>query len=144
MADLEAACRAAAIHDAITAMPHGYDTVVGEMGERLSGGQRQRVAIARALLKDAPILVLDEATSQLDVHTEREVAAQLEALARGRTTIVVAHRLTPIRDADTIVVLDRGRILETGRHEDLLRADGAYAALWRRQATDVEQRLTDR
>ena len=140
--ELEAACRAAALHDTILAMPDGYDTVVGEMGERLSGGQRQRLAIARALLKDAPILVLDEATSQLDVHTEREVAEQLELLAEGRTTLVVAHRLSTIRDADAIVVMDRGRVLEVGRHSELLTAGGAYAALWARQATDVEERLT--
>jgi len=123
-------------------MPEGYDTVVGEMGERLSGGQRQRLAIARALLKDAPILVLDEATSQLDVHTEREVQEQLERLVEGRTTLVVAHRLSTIRDADAIVVMDRGRIMEVGRHSELLAAGGAYAALRARQATDVEERLS--
>jgi len=139
---LEAACRAAALHDTIVAMPEGYDTVVGEMGERLSGGQRQRLAIARALLKDAPILVLDEATSQLDVHTEREVQEQLERLVEGRTTLVVAHRLSTIRDADAIVVMDRGRIMEVGRHSELLAAGGAYAALRARQATDVEERLS--
>ena len=110
-------------------MPNGYDTVVGERGVKLSGGERQRVAIARAFLADAPILVLDEATSSLDVETERLVAAAAEALMAGRTTIVIAHRLSTIRGADRILVFQDGRVVEEGRHGELVARGGAYSRL---------------
>jgi ATP-binding cassette subfamily B protein/subfamily B ATP-binding cassette protein MsbA len=131
--DVEAAAAAAGLHDVIASLPEGYDTQVGERGARLSGGQRQRISIARAFLKDAPILVLDEPTSNLDAATERQVFEALDRLARGRTTLIVAHRLTTARRADRIVVLDKGRLIEQGAHDDLLRRDGAYASLCRDQ-----------
>ena len=137
-AELDDACRRAALLETIQAMPEGYRTVVGEMGERLSGGQRQRLAIARALLKDAPIVVLDEATSNLDVHTEAEIQGQLDEVARSRTVVVVAHRLRTIVDADTILVMDDGALVEAGRHDDLLARGGAYAQLWNAQAADLD------
>jgi len=128
-AEVEEAARKARAHDFITALPLGYDTLVGERGVKLSGGERQRVAIARAFLTDAPILVLDEATSSLDVETESQVQQAADALMRGRTTIVIAHRLSTVRGADRILVFDHGRIIEEGRHEDLLARGGAYARL---------------
>ncbi len=127
---VEAAARAAAAHDFIDALPAGYDTAVGEHGVKLSGGQRQRVAIARAMLKDAPILLLDEATASLDVESERQVQDALERLQQGRTTVVVAHRLSTIRDADLICVIDQGRLVEQGRHEALYAQGGLYARLY--------------
>jgi ATP-binding cassette, subfamily B, bacterial len=126
-----AAARAAHIHDLIAGLPDGYDTMVGERGYRFSGGERQRLAIARIVLRNPPILVLDEATSALDTRTERAVQDALDELAKGRTTIVIAHRLTTIAHADQIVVLDHGRVVERGTHADLLALDGAYAALAR-------------
>ena len=127
--EIEDAARAAQVHDTIAALPEGYDTVVGERGFRFSGGEKQRIAIARTILRNPPVLVLDEATSALDVQTERAVGVALERLAEGRTTIVIAHRLSTVRDADQIVVLDGGRVAERGTHDDLLALGGRYAAL---------------
>ena len=135
-AEVEAAARAAHAHGFISAFPDGYATPVGERGVKLSGGQRQRVAIARALLKDAPVLVLDEATSALDSASEAAVQEALAVLMRGRTTVVVAHRLATVRDADRIVVLDAGRVVETGTHEALVAQGGLYASLAARQFRD--------
>ena len=132
--EIEAAAEAARIHHVIAALPDGYDTVVGERGYRFSGGEKQRIAIARTMLRNPPILVLDEATSSLDTETERLVQEALDRLAQGRTTIAIAHRLSTVRDADQIIVLDRGRIVETGRHDDLIRAGGRYATLAARDA----------
>jgi ATP-binding cassette subfamily B protein len=128
-AETEDAARAARIHDVIVALPDGYDTVVGSRGYRFSGGEKQRIAIARTLLRNPRILVLDEATSALDNETERAVQQAFETLAQGRTTITVAHRLSTVRDADQIAVLDRGRVVETGTHESLVAGEGRYAAL---------------
>ncbi|OYY30506.1 MAG: lipid ABC transporter permease/ATP-binding protein, partial [Halothiobacillus sp. 35-54-62] len=128
-----AAAKAAFAFDFIEQLPEGFNTPVGENGVLLSGGQRQRLAIARALYRDAPILILDEATSALDTESERYIQAALENLSRGRTTLVIAHRLSTIEHADLIVVLDQGRVIETGSHADLLSQGGAYAALHRLQ-----------
>ena len=127
--EVEEAARAAQIHELISSLPEGYDTVVGERGYRFSGGEKQRMAIARTILRNPPILVLDEATSALDTRTERLVQEALERLAEGRTTIAIAHRLSTVRDADQIVVLDRGQVVEVGTHEELLSAGGRYAEL---------------
>jgi len=131
--DVIAAAEAAHAMGFIRELPEGLNTLIGESGLRLSGGQRQRLAIARALLKDAPVLILDEATSALDSESERQVQAALETLMRGRTTIVIAHRLSTIEGADRIVVLDRGRIVESGPHVELLAREGVYARLYRIQ-----------
>ena len=128
-AELVAAARAARIHDLIASLPDGYDTVVGSRGHRFSGGEKQRIAIARTLLRDPRVLVLDEATSALDTETERAVQEAFDNLSQGRTTITIAHRLSTVRDADQIVVLDRGRVIERGTHEALLEEEGRYAAL---------------
>jgi subfamily B ATP-binding cassette protein MsbA len=137
-ARLAAAIRAAHLSDVVAALPDGVDTMIGENGMRLSGGQRQRVAIARAIYKDAPILILDEATSALDNESERAVQAALDALMTGRTTLVIAHRLSTIERADRIVVMEQGRIVESGRHDELLAAGGMYANLYRLQfATEM-------
>lgn len=128
-AEIEAAARAAQVHDLIVSLPEGYDTVVGSRGHRFSGGEKQRIAIARTLLRDPKVLVLDEATSALDTRTERAVQAAFDALAHGRTTITIAHRLTTVRDADRIAVVDHGRIVESGSHDELLADAGRYAAL---------------
>ncbi|MCK2057036.1 ABC transporter ATP-binding protein [Methylobacterium sp. 37f] len=138
-AEIEAAAEAAAAHGFISRLPEGYDFQVGSSGGRLSGGERQRISLARAFLKDAPILLLDEATSALDSESERLVQAALQRLMRGRTTLVIAHRLSTVRDADSIVVMDSGRIVETGRHEALIAEGQIYARLHRMQlAGDAE------
>jgi subfamily B ATP-binding cassette protein MsbA len=134
--EIVAAARAASAHDFIVNLPQGYDTVVGGRGLKLSGGQRQRVAIARAMLKDAPILLLDEATSALDTESERQVQEALRALMRGRTTVVIAHRLSTVVDADLIYVLDGGRVIESGNHGELLARGGTYARLYALQVAD--------
>lgn len=132
-AEVEEAARMAQIHDFIAGLPEGYDSQVGERGLKLSGGEKQRVAIARTLLKNPPILLLDEATSALDTHTEKEIQGSLSVVSRDRTSLVIAHRLSTVVDADEIIVLDHGKICERGTHRDLLAKDGAYAAMWQRQ-----------
>ena len=127
--EIEEAARAAQIHELIATLPDGYDTMVGERGYRFSGGEKQRIAIARTILRNPPVLVLDEATSSLDTQTERLVQEALERLSEGRTTIAIAHRLSTVRDADQIVVLDRGRIAEIGTYEELLSRGGRFAEL---------------
>ena len=140
-AEVVAAARAAHAHEFIEELPHGYETVVGERGIFLSGGQRQRLAIARAVLADASVLVLDEATSALDAESERLVQRALANLTRGRTTIVIAHRLSTVRRADLIVVIERGRIVETGKHSELLALGGAYRRLYELQFADEEEEM---
>lgn len=137
--EIEAAAKAAAAHQFITRLPEGYDTRVGHGGSRLSGGERQRVSLARAILRDAPILLLDEATSALDAESEQMVQTALARLMKGRTTLVIAHRLATVKNADQIVVMDQGRIVETGAHATLLEGDGLYARLSRMQLVDDSQ-----
>jgi ATP-binding cassette subfamily B protein len=132
-AEIEHAARMAHVHDFIMAMPDGYQTLVGERGLKLSGGEKQRVAIARTVIKDPAILLLDEATSALDSHTEQEIQKNLREISRGRTTLCIAHRLSTVVDADEILVLDDGYVVERGRHAELLTMDGRYAEMWRRQ-----------
>jgi subfamily B ATP-binding cassette protein MsbA len=133
---IEAAARAANAHEFIVAMPQGYGTVLGERGTRLSGGQRQRIAIARALLRDAPILILDEATSALDTESERLVQEAIDRLMTDRTVLVIAHRLSTVRDADQIAVLEGGRLVELGSHSTLYHANGLYRRLYDLQFRD--------
>ncbi|MBI2823007.1 MAG: ATP-binding cassette domain-containing protein [Acidobacteria bacterium] len=139
---IEQAAEAALIHDFVMQLPHQYDSVIGERGQRLSGGQRQRIAVARALLKDAPVLILDEATSSLDAESEKLVQAALQNLMRGRTTLVIAHRLSTVRRAGRIVVLERGRIAEQGTHQELIERGGQYGRLYRLQFHDDEEIVT--
>jgi ATP-binding cassette subfamily B protein len=131
--EVVAAAAVAEAHDFILRLPQGYDTMVGERGQKLSGGQRQRLSIARAIVKDPPILVFDEATSSVDNETEAAIQRSLERVTRDRTTLVIAHRLSTIRHADRIYVLDHGRVVEQGHHDDLVAADGLYAGLWKVQ-----------
>jgi ABC-type transport system involved in Fe-S cluster assembly fused permease/ATPase subunit len=138
-AQIEAAARAAKIHDFIAGLPDGYQTTVGERGLKLSGGEKQRVGIARTLLKNPPILLLDEATSALDTQTERDIQDSLKAMGQGRSVITIAHRLSTIVDADRIVVLEDGEIVEQGTHDVLVNQGGRYAAMWARQSSEEEQ-----
>ncbi|MFA7680314.1 MAG: ABC transporter ATP-binding protein/permease [Pigmentiphaga sp.] len=137
--DVERAARLAHIHDFILAMPDGYSTIVGERGLKLSGGEKQRVAIARTLLKQPAILIFDEATSALDTRTEKDIQHNLSEVSQGHTTLIIAHRLSTIIDADEIVVLDQGRVIERGRHEDLLAQQGRYAMMWRQQRESLPE-----
>jgi len=138
-AEVEQAAKSAALMDLINRLPQGFETEVGERGLKLSGGEKQRVAIARTLVKNPPILLLDEATSALDTRTEQDILATLHSVAEGRTSLSIAHRLSTIADADMILVLDQGRLAESGTHNELLRRDGLYAEMWNRQASEVEE-----
>jgi ATP-binding cassette subfamily B protein len=140
--DIERAARMANIDGFIRALPDGYDSMVGERGLKLSGGEKQRVAIARALLKDPAIMLFDEATSALDTATEREIQSNLQTASEGRTTLIIAHRLSTVIDADEILVLSGGRIVERGSHAALLAQDGVFAAMWRRQQEATETGIT--
>ncbi|MFE3835480.1 ABCB family ABC transporter ATP-binding protein/permease [Pseudogemmobacter sonorensis] len=137
--EIAAAARAARIHDFIMSLPEGYDTAVGERGLKLSGGEKQRVGIARTLLKNPPILILDEATSALDTRTERSIQDSLREMGQGRSVITIAHRLSTIADADRILVMDQGEVVEEGRHEDLIQRHGIYAAMWAQQIAEEEE-----
>ena len=137
-AEIIAAAKAAYAHDFIMAFPRGYDTQVGEHGLRVAGGERQRIAVARALLKDAPVILLDEATASLNSKSERQVQGAIEHLCQSRTTIVIAHRLHTVVDADRIFVIEDGAVAESGRHEELLRKSGRYASFYRLQLRDQE------
>jgi ATP-binding cassette subfamily B protein len=138
-ADIDRAAELAHLKDFIAVLPKGYETMVGERGLKLSGGEKQRVAIARAILKNPPILVFDEATSSLDSNAEQAILVAMREVAAQRTSLVIAHRLSTIVDADEVVVLDKGRIVERGSHRDLLRAEGVYAQLWALQQREEEQ-----
>jgi ATP-binding cassette subfamily B protein len=145
-AEVEAAARAAAIHDVILTFPEGYQTLVGEKGVTLSGGQRQRVAIARTLLKDPRILILDDSTSSVDTETEAEIRSALERLMQGRTTFIIAHRIQSLMNADLILVLDKGRVVQRGTHNELMSQDGMYRRIYELQAKiegELQQELTN-
>ena len=131
------AAKLAQLHDFVASLPQGYDTLVGERGVKLSGGQRQRLSIARAIVKDAPLLILDEATSSVDTETERAIQQNLKTLTAGRTALIIAHRLSTIRHADRILVLRDGKVAEEGHHDDLLARGGTYADLWHVQSGDL-------
>jgi ATP-binding cassette subfamily B protein len=136
---VEDAARAAEIHDFVMRLPKGYETLVGERGLKLSGGEKQRVGIARTILKNPPILLLDEATSALDTATERDIQSALNRMGRDRTVIMIAHRLSTVAEADEIVVLREGEVVERGTHAELLACDGAYAGLWAYQSAEAER-----
>jgi ATP-binding cassette subfamily B protein len=138
--EVREAARHAQIEAFVHKLPEGYESLVGERGLKLSGGEKQRVAIARTILKNPPILLLDEATSALDSGTEREIQTALAEISEGRTSLIIAHRLSTIIDADQILVLDDGKIVERGRHEELLQLDGVYARMWARQQEAAEAR----
>jgi ATP-binding cassette subfamily B protein len=142
-AEVEAAAKSAHIHDFIVSLPDGYDAEVGERGLKLSGGEKQRVAIARALLKNPAILIFDEATSALDSASEQAIQDELDRIAIGRTTLVIAHRLSTVMDADEILVLDQGRVVERGSHARLMAAGGRYATMWRLQQQEAAAPTTD-
>jgi ATP-binding cassette subfamily B protein len=139
--EIVAAARAAHAHDFLMNLPQGYDTVVGERGTRLSGGERQRVSIARAILRDPRILILDEATSSVDTETEVKIQEALERLIRGRTTFAIAHRLSTLRHANRLLILDKGQIAEVGTHDELLEVDGVYARLCRMQSELTQRKV---
>jgi ATP-binding cassette subfamily B protein len=144
--EMIAAAKAAAIHDRITVLDEGYDTIVGERGYKLSGGEKQRIALARVMLKNPRILILDEATSSLDTHSEHLIQAALEPLMKGRTTLAIAHRLSTIQAADVILVVDKGEIVERGTHHELLELCGLYAQLYNEQISqlkDEEEAIVD-
>jgi ATP-binding cassette subfamily B protein len=134
LSEVMAAAEIAEAHEFISRLPQGYDTIVGERGQKLSGGQQQRIAIARAILKNPPILILDEATSAVDNETEAAIQRSLEKITKNRTTIAIAHRLSTVRNADCIYVMEHGKLVEQGQHEQLLEKQGIYASLWRVQS----------
>jgi ATP-binding cassette subfamily B protein len=140
---IQQAAKHANIHDFITSLPDGYQTVVGERGLKLSGGEKQRIAIARVILKNPRILVFDEATSSLDSRSEQLILESLKEIAEKHTTLVIAHRLSTIIDADDIVVLDKGKIVEQGSHHELLKKDGLYAQMWRLQQEEEKEKVPD-
>jgi ATP-binding cassette subfamily B protein len=144
MADVIEAAKAAQVHEFILSLPEGYETIVGERGLKLSGGEKQRIAIARAFLKNPPIMIFDEATSALDTRAERAIQTELDRIAQGRTTLIIAHRLSTIVNADQIIVMDKGRIVERGRHDELLERDGLYAQLWNLQRQQAQVERTER
>ncbi|MCX5894938.1 MAG: ATP-binding cassette domain-containing protein, partial [Proteobacteria bacterium] len=140
--EIIAAAQAAFAHGFIEKMPHGYQTIIGEQGARLSGGQRQKIAIARAILKGVPILILDEATSSLDSRSEKEVQGALENLMKGKTTIMIAHRLSTVRNASRIIVLSEGKIVEQGSHDELMQEKGLYHTMLTIQSTPPQRKLS--
>lgn len=144
MSEVIEAAKAAQVHEFILSLPQGYDTIVGERGMKLSGGEKQRIAIARAFLKNPPIMIFDEATSALDTRAERAIQGELDRIAKGRSTLIIAHRLSTIVDADEIIVMDKGRIVERGRHEELLEREGLYAQLWNLQRQQAELERLER